>query len=61
MEIRQPYCDWIAIKHRDKRRGSMWLCKECGHHGMGKSVPKCPCKPINIPPPDLVGVPRAGE
>lgn len=48
MEIQQPYCDWIAIKFKDGRRGFMWLCKECGHRGKGKNVPECQCKTISL-------------
>lgn len=48
IEIARPYCDWIAVKFKDRRRGAMWLCKECGHKGKGKSVPACPCEPIKI-------------
>lgn len=48
MKIERPYCDWIAVKFKDRRKGSMWLCRECGHRGNSKNVPLCPCKPIEM-------------
>jgi rubrerythrin len=50
IEIARPYCDWISVAHRDKRRGKVWLCHACGHMEKGKEVPKCPCKPMEIAP-----------
>jgi len=48
IEIAPPYCDWIQVKCKDQRKGSLWLCNACGHQGRAKEVPKCPCKPIKI-------------
>ncbi len=48
IEIARPYCDWIAVKFKDGRRGSMWLCNECGHRAKGKNIPQCPCEKIEI-------------
>jgi len=48
IDIAQPYCDWISLASKDRRRGKIWLCKECGHQGKGREVPKCPCAPIKL-------------
>ena len=48
LQILRPYCDWISVAFKDKRKGAVWMCKECGAMGKGKNVPPCPCKPIAI-------------
>lgn len=48
MEIQQPYCDWISVPFKDKRKGKMWMCRECGASGKSREVPKCPCVPIHV-------------
>jgi hypothetical protein len=48
MKIAQPYCDWITLPFKDKRRGSLWHCRECGASGGGRKVPKCPCREIEL-------------
>lgn len=48
MVIEKPYCDWISVAMRDKRKGFIWLCRECRARGKGRKVPKCPCVKIEI-------------
>lgn len=38
-------CDWICMPFKDKRRGSMWLCKWCRLMQPALKQPECP---INI-------------
>jgi ribosomal protein L37AE/L43A len=48
MIIAKPSCSWIAMKFKDKRKGSFWLCRSCGLRGKGKAAPTCPCAPIAV-------------
>lgn len=54
--IAQPYCDWIYVANKDKRKAKMWLCKACGHTGKARDVPECPCQPISIGRP-MISIP----
>lgn len=49
MIIDAPYCDWVSLANKDKRKAKIWLCKECGYMTKRMGVPACPCKPIVIP------------
>lgn len=48
LTISKPYCDWLSVAFKDKRRGKMWSCQACGHRGKGKQVPACPCEQIEV-------------
>lgn len=50
LTIDRPYCDWVSLPMRDRRKGFIWLCRECKHRGKGRIVPKCPCVKIEIGP-----------